>query len=305
LKESKHLIVIAGPTAVGKTAIALQLAQHFNTGIVSADSRQCYIGMSIGTAQPNQQELDLVPHYFVNEYPVTKHITAADYETLALNHIEKIFETNHVAIVCGGTGLYIKALCEGLNEMPSIDVNIEKEARMLYEKNGLKKLQLAVQIEDNLFWEQAGEEQNNPHRLLRALTFIRSTGKSICAYRTGEKFKRPFEIHRFFVNCDREKLYQRINQRVDEMIKMGLVEEVKSLISFRNEKNLNTVGYQEFFEYMDGNCTLDEAIEKIKQHSRNYAKRQITWFKKDVEMIAIESNIDAASSIIRILQSRF
>jgi tRNA dimethylallyltransferase len=267
---------------VGKTAIAIALAKHFNTAIVSADSRQCYMGMPIGTAQPTQSELQEVKHYFINAYPVTTQLSAADYEQLALGYLDEIFKTNNTAIVCGGTGLYIKALCDGMDEMPGIDETINTETEALYKELGISWLQDAVQAEDPEFYE-AGEI-HNPSRLLRALVFIRSTGKSIVSFRTGNKKQRPFRVIKVGLELPREVLYERINKRVDVMMELGLLEEVKALYTCKNLKSLQTVGYSELFDYLDGNYTLPEAIDKIKQHSRNYAKRQMTWFKKDKEI---------------------
>lgn len=274
--------MIAGPTAVGKTAISIQLAKKLRTDIVSADSRQCYKEMTIGTAKPSPEELQEVKHYFINSFPVTQSLTAADYETLALGYLDEIFSNNDTAVVCGGTGLYIKALCEGLDEMPDMDAGIAAEADRLYKANGLAWLQQAVQQEDAAYYAQ-GETQN-PARLLRALIFMRSTGKSIIHFQSGVKKERPFRIIKIGLELPREVLYARINARVDSMMQRGLLDEVKQLYPLRHLKNLQTVGYAELFDYLDNKCTLAEAIEKIKQHTRNYAKRQMTWFKKDKEI---------------------
>lgn len=279
---SKTLYIIAGPTAVGKTAIAIALAKRLHTEIVSADSRQCYKGMAIGTAQPTAEELAEVKHYFINEFPVTTSLTAADYEQLALGYLDKLFKTHDTAVVCGGTGLYIKALCEGMDEMPAINKTIEAEINSTYQQQGIEWLQQTVAKEDPEFYA-LGEVQN-PARLLRALIFKKSTGQSILKYRSGKRKERPFNIIKIGIELPREVLYQRINHRVDIMMKQGLLNEVKTLYPQKELKNLQTVGYTELFDYVDGSCTLDEAIDKIKQHTRNYAKRQITWFGKDKDM---------------------
>lgn len=273
--------VIAGPTAVGKTAIAIALAQRLGTSIISADSRQCYREMTIGTAKPTDEELQAVKHYFINSHSITEHLTTADYERLALEYLDKIFEQTNTAVVCGGTGLYIKSLCEGIDPMPEVDAGIEAEANQQYRENGIEWLQQCIRDEDPAFYE-SGEVQN-PVRMLRALTFVRSTGKSIMKYRTGNKKKRPFNIVKIALDLPREVLYERINKRVDIMMMEGQLEEAKRLYPQRDIKNLQTVGYSELFDYIDGKYDLPTAIEKIKQHTRNYAKRQLTWFRKDKE----------------------
>lgn len=279
----KTLFVIAGPTAVGKTAVAIALAKQLGTEIISADSRQCYKGMTIGTAKPTAEELAQVRHHFIDCLDIGTHFTAADYETFAMNTLTDIFEKYDTAVVCGGTGLYIQALCTGLDEMPEVDKSIVSEAEALYEKFGIGWLQQAVASEDPNFFT-AGEV-HNPARLLRALSFVRATGKSITEFRTGTGKKRPFDIIKIGLELPREVLYARINTRVDQMIAHGLLDEVKSLLPHRHLKNLNTVGYSELFDYLDGKYSLAEAIEKIKQHTRNYAKRQLTWFRKDKEFV--------------------
>ena len=218
----------------------------------------------------------MVKHYFINEYPVTTSLTAAGYEALALNYLDEIFASHDAAVVCGGTGLYIKALCEGLDDMPEVDEQIKEQAEEEYKLKGIDWLQEAVRQEDPEFYA-VGETQN-PARLLRALSFIRSTGNSITLYRTQAKKERPFRIIKTGLQLPRAQLYTRINARVDQMMQHGLLDEVKQLLPWRDHKNLQTVGYAELFDYLDGKCTLPDAIEKIKQHTRNYAKRQITWF---------------------------
>ncbi len=284
----KTVIVIQGPTAVGKTAVAIELAQRLGTVIISADSRQCYREMNIGTARPSLEELMAVRHYFIAEYPVTQLLSAADFEAIALNHLERLFTQHDRVVVCGGTGLYIKALCDGLDIMPQVNEQVKTETELAYKERGLDWLQRAVRSEDSLFYH-AGEIQN-PARLLRALTFIRSTGTSITAYRTKTSQQRPFRIIKIGLELERDLLYQRINTRVDRMMDAGLEAEVRSLYPYRTLKNLQTVGYSELFDYMDGHCTQQEATDKIKQHSRNYAKRQITWFKKDQEIMWFRAN---------------
>jgi len=238
--------------------------------------------MSIGTAKPTDEELRAVKHYFINEFPVTASLTAADYEVLALKYLDEIFASHSTAVVCGGTGLYIKALCEGLDDMPATNPDIALHTENEYALYGLAWLKDTVQREDPEFYSQG--EIHNPARLLRALAFIRTTGRSIMQYRTQTKKQRPFRIVKAGLELPREQLYDRINKRVDVMMNEGLLQEAEKLFPYRALKNLQTVGYAELFEYMDGKCTLPEAVNNIKQHTRNYAKRQMTWFKKDKEI---------------------
>ena len=278
----KTVFVIAGPTAVGKTAIAIDLAKKLGTDIISADSRQCYEGMTIGTAKPTQEELNEVKHYFIDEFPVTRALTASDFENMALDYLKEIFKTHDTAVVVGGTGLYIKALCEGLDEMPDVDEQIAYEVNSDYEEHGLEWLQHAVHEEDPDFYEKG--EIKNPARLMRALIFKRSTGESIIHYRKGEKKQRDFRIIKIGLELPRELMIERINKRVDDMMTHGLLGEVKMLYPFRHLKNLQTVGYTELFGSLAGKSTEEEAVKKIKQNTRNYAKRQMTWFKKDKDI---------------------
>lgn len=273
------LVVIAGPTAVGKTAIAIEVAKRLNTEILSADSRQCYKGMRIGTAQPDESEQREVKHHFIDCLEPHTHFTAADYESYALEVCTQVFKTHRQLVVCGGTGLYIHALCEGLDEMPAVDPEIEKNCNDLYLRNGILWLQAAVAEEDPLFYKQ-GEIQN-PMRLLRALIFIRSHGKSILTFRKNIPKRRPFDVLKIALYRDRQDLYRRIDNRVKDMIASGLEAEADMLYTYKSHKNLQTVGYRELFDYRNGLYDRETAIAKIQQHSRNYAKRQMTWFRKD------------------------
>ena len=290
--SNKTVYIIAGPTAVGKTGLAIELAKQLGTSIVSADSRQCYKEMSIGTAKPTPDELAAVKHYFIDEFPVATALTAADYETLASGYLEEIFQHNDTAVVCGGTGLYIKALTEVLDNMPEINPEISKEINEDYQVQGLQWLQETIRSEDPEFFAQG--EIKNPARLIRALVFKRSTGESIIHFRTGEKKQRPFKVVKVALELPRELLYERINHRVDQMMKERLLDEVKRLFPQRELKNLQTVGYSELFDHLEGKCSLEEAIEKIKQHTRNYAKRQLTWFKKDKEYTWLDAHDEQA-----------
>jgi tRNA dimethylallyltransferase len=272
------LVVIAGPTASGKTGVAIQLAQHFQTQIISCDSRQCYREMDLGVAKPSLEELSLVPHYFINSHSIQDAVDAAAYERLGLKVLEEIFSTHRIAIVVGGTGLYLKALCEGVDQMPAIPDEIRNSVRTLFEKEGLAGLHETLKKTDPAYF--ASGEIMNPQRVMRALEISMHTGTSILSLQTKQAQQRPFRILYIGMDVPRETLYQRINKRVDEMIDAGLADEVKTLLPYRKLNALQTVGYTEFFDFYDGNCTLAQAVDKIKQHTRNYAKRQITWFKK-------------------------
>jgi tRNA dimethylallyltransferase len=282
LNNFPTVYIIEGPTAAGKTAVAIALARRLGTAIISADSRQCYKEVNIGVAKPSIEELQAVKHYFIDEFPITTSLTAADYETLALGYLEEIFKTHSTAVVCGGTGLYIQALCEGLDEMPPVDPEIERAVTDEYSLKGIEWLQQAMQQEDPAFYESG--EIHNPARLLRALSFVRTTGRSIIEYRTRTKKARPFRIIKVGLQLPREQLYARINERVESMMDAGLLREAEQLLPFRHLKNMQTVGYVELFAYFDGKYTLQEATDKIKQHTRNYAKRQMTWFARDKEV---------------------
>ncbi|MEO6831829.1 MAG: tRNA (adenosine(37)-N6)-dimethylallyltransferase MiaA [Chitinophagaceae bacterium] len=303
VKKHNTLLVLTGPTAVGKTRISIALAKRFNTAIISADSRQCYQGMPIGTAQPSLAELTEVKHYFINEFLVSEPQDAASFERLALGYLEEIFSTNSVAIVCGGTGLYIKALCEGLDEMPAVSEAMKATVEAGYKENGLDWLQEALAKEDPQFVGSA--EWQNPARLMRALSFVRSNGNSIRSFQSGLKKERPFELIKFALNLPRELLYARINERVDLMMQSGLLEEAKAMFPYRQYPPLNTVGYVELFDFFDGKCSLNDAVEKIKQHSRNYAKRQLTWLLRDQSLHWIDTNTDAKAEICSLLEKNF
>ena len=281
----KTVIIIAGPTASGKTALALQLAAHFKTSIISADSRQCFRELSIGVAKPTEKELQQARHYFINSHSITEEVSAQAFEEYALKCVSEIFENNDVAIMAGGTGLYIKAFCEGLDEIPATDENIRKQIIDNYNKQGLQWLQHEVQQQDPQFWAVA--EQQNPQRLMRALEVKLSTGKSIISFRTNKKNIRPFSIIKTAIDVPKEQLHENINRRIDEMMQAGLENEVKQLIKYKHLNALQTVGYSEMFEYLAGKTDLEKAVELIKVHTRQYAKRQMTWFKKDKEIFWI------------------
>ncbi len=281
---NKKVIVVAGPTAVGKTAKAIALAQQYNTEIISADSRQCFRELKIGVARPTDEELSTVKHYFIANHSIHEQITAGSFAREAKANLKTIFETHDIAIVCGGTGLYIKALVEGLDEIPAVPASIREEVIHLFEEKGIDVLRETLLTIDPGF-EKAGDI-HNPNRMMRALEVIKYTGKPIHGYHISAENRgidSLYDVEYKIIELPREQLYERINQRVDKMIKDGLEEEAKAVYPFKSLTALQTVGYKELFDYFDGLCTREEAIDKIKQHSRNYAKRQITWFKRYVQ----------------------
>ncbi len=279
---NKTILLIAGPTAVGKTALSVQLAKHFSTEIISADSRQCFKEIKIGVAKPSGEELQEVQHHFINTHSIHETVNAASFEEYALNAADEIFQQHATAVMVGGTGLYIKAFCEGMDEIPAVDEEIRKQLQHTYQQQGMEWLQQQLQTHDPLFAKEG--EMQNPQRMLRALEVVLSTAQSILQFRKGEKRQRDFRVIKSGLELPREELYQRINHRVDVMMQDGLLEEARSVYPLRHLNALQTVGYRELFEYFDGKLSLEKAVDKIKQNSRHYAKRQLTWFKRDAEM---------------------
>jgi len=290
------LIVIAGPTASGKTVAAIEVARHFNTVVVSADSRQFYREMSIGTAKPSTDELAAVKHYFIDSLFITETYTAGDYEKQCLELLTELFKVHNVVVLAGGSGLFIKAVCEGFDEFPDADPEVRNKLNNELADKGLVYLQEKLKAADPDYYEQV--DTNNPQRIIRALEIFESTGKQYSSFRKSAGNKRPFQILKFGLNLPREVLYNRINHRVDLMVEQGLVEEVKSLLPYRHLNALNTVGYSELFDYFDGKTDLQTAISLIKQNTRRFAKRQMTWFGKDKEIVWVDANSHVAGTII-------
>jgi tRNA dimethylallyltransferase len=288
-KKKKRVIVIVGPTASGKTALSIELAKRYHTDIISADSRQCYKELNIGVAKPPGEALRSIRHYFINSHSIQDEVNAEVFEQYALNAADEIFSRNDTAIMVGGTGMYIKAFCEGLDEIPPVDTAIRNEIIKAYKEKGLAWLQDEIQKKDPAFWQQA--EQQNPQRLMRALEVINSTGISVTHFRTKQKKEHPFRIIKLGIFLPKQQLHYNIERRVDEMIAEGLVDEVRSLYAYKGLNALQTVGYKEMFDYIDGKNTLDEAILKIKQNTRQYAKRQVTWFKRDRSIFDVTGRI--------------
>jgi tRNA dimethylallyltransferase len=294
--NQKTLIVIAGPTAVGKTHAAIKLAQHYQTAILSADSRQFYREMSIGTAKPNEKELAAAKHYFINSHSITENFSVGDFEKQALELLDTLFQQHNVVILAGGSGLYIKAICEGFDELPVADEGIRHRLNQDFTELGIKHLQERLKVADPTYYEQV--DLHNPQRIIRALEVFESTGKPISFYRRSTVNQRPFRVLKFGLNLPRDILYQRINDRVDEMIANGLVDEVRSLLPYRQFNALNTVGYSELFDYLDNKTDLQTAIELIKQNTRHFAKRQLTWFRKDKGITWIDADDEEAAGDI-------
>jgi tRNA dimethylallyltransferase len=283
MANTKTLLVIAGPTASGKTDLAIEIAQAYKTEILSADSRQCYREMNIGTAKPDALQLSTVPHHFIHSHSIHDTVSAGSYETYVLSILETLFTTHDVVVCTGGTGMYIQALCHGLDPMPFVPASEKEAVQQEYDLHGLSWLQEEVKRLDPAFFVQC--EQENPARLMRALSFFRTHQASILHFQQQPKAIRPFAIKRWAIDWPREELYQRIHQRVDNMMEAGLLEEVKSLVPFQHLPCLQTVGYTELFRHLAGEYTLETAIDKIKQHTRNYAKRQITWFRNQGDFL--------------------
>ena len=279
----KTVLIIVGPTASGKTDLSLDVASYFNTAVISADSRQCYRELHVGVAKPSDESLQSIKHYFINSHSIHDDVNAQVFEEYALNAVSEIFTKNDIAVMVGGTGLYIKSFCEGLDEIPEIDASIRNSIIDSYNKNGLSWLQNEVQKKDPAFFKYA--EQKNPQRLMRALEVITATGNSIASFRKKEKKQRDFRIIKLGINLPKEKLFYNIDTRVDAMVSNGLLEEVRSLQPYRHLNALQTVGYTEVFSFLDGNISLMQAVGAIKSATRNYAKRQLTWFKKDTSII--------------------
>ena len=279
---SKTVYIIVGPTAVGKTALAIQLAQHLQTEIISADARQCYKELNIGVARPSNEELNQVPHHFIASHSIQETVNASVFEHYALTIADKLFVTTDNIVMVGGTGLYIKAFCEGLDDIPAIDPTIRDSIISAYETNGLPWLQSQITQKDPLYWEQA--EQENPQRLMRALEVVEGLGQSILAFQNQQKKQRSFNIVTIGLEMDRALLYDRINQRVESMISAGLEQEVNGLLPYFSLNALQTVGYREWLPYFNKEQSKKEVVASIQQNTRHYAKRQMTWFKKDLSV---------------------
>ena len=302
MSHSKHLIVIAGPTAVGKTALSLGIAEHFKTEIISADSRQIYKEMEIGTAKPNAAELARVPHHLINSHSIEENYDAGSFARDAEAILSKLFESKDVVILVGGSGLYIKALCDGLDEMPETNPSIREELNRLWDEGQKQNLLEELESKDPTYFELV--DHSNRQRVIRALEIFRSTGKPYSEYRgqAPAKLDKLYAIHKIGLELDREVLYERINTRMDAMINNGLFKEAERLYPLKHLNALQTVGYSEIFQFMDGHYDKEEAIRLLKRNSRRYAKRQMTWFKKDIEFKWFSPN--SPNTILDFLNSK-
>jgi tRNA dimethylallyltransferase len=279
---SHTLIVLIGPTGVGKTELSLSIAEHFNTCIVSSDSRQLYADLKIGTAAPTPEQLARVKHHFVGTLQLTDYYSAAQYEAEVMSKLEELFQKNDVVVLTGGSMMYVDAICKGIDDIPTVDKDTRELMMQKYEMEGLGKLCAELKLLDPEYYQIV--DLKNPKRVIHALEICYMTGKTYTSFRTQSTKERPFRIIKIGLTREREELYDRINRRVDEMMKDGLLEEARSVYAYKHLNSLNTVGYKEMFQYMDGEWTLDFAIEKIKQNSRIYSRKQMTWFKRDKDI---------------------
>ncbi|WP_455169379.1 tRNA (adenosine(37)-N6)-dimethylallyltransferase MiaA [Aegicerativicinus sediminis] len=276
---TKFLIIVVGPTGIGKTALSIQLAKHFKTEILSSDSRQFYKEMKIGTAVPSDLELNAAPHHFIQHISIKDKYSVGDFEREAIERIGSLFRVHDILIMAGGSGLYIEAVVKGLDNFPEVDPKIRKDLMKILENQGLLPLQQKLNELDPDYYENA--DINNPHRIVRALEICLGTGRPYSSFRTGSKIERNFTPIFIGLTGEREDIYNRINKRVDQMIREGLIDEVGELLQHKNLNALNTVGYKELFEYLDEKIDLETAISEIKKNSRRYAKRQLTWLRKN------------------------
>lgn len=283
MNDKKTLIVLIGPTGVGKTELSIKIAEKYGSPIISADSRQLYSDLKIGTAAPTEEYLKRVKHYFVGTLKLTDYYSAAQYESEVISLLEELFKTNDTILLTGGSMMYIDAICKGIDDIPTVDNETRQMMMEKYEKEGLERLCAELKLLDPEYYSIV--DLKNPKRVIHALEICYMTGKTYTSFRTGNRKQRPFDIIKIGLCRDREELYDRINKRVDIMINDGLVNEVKSVYQYKDLNSLNTVGYKEIIQYLEGNCTLEFAIEKIKQNSRIYSRKQMTWFKRDNEII--------------------
>jgi len=282
LDKTKILIIISGPTAVGKTAVAIAVARHFGSEIISADSRQIYREMSIGTAVPSPEEMKAVRHHFIQNKSAYDYYNAFMYETEVIKLLEDLFRRMNPVIMAGGSGLYINAVCHGIDDIPTVEPAVRQEMKELYAWEGIEGLRSLLKKVDPEYYKKA--DLRNPKRLLKALEITVQAGRPYSSFLTQTRKQRPFRILKAGLDLPREELYDRINRRVDRMIETGLMEEARRLYPHRNTNALNTVGYKELFDYFDKKISLDEAITRIKANTRKYARKQLTWFRKDPDI---------------------
>ncbi|HNF47769.1 MAG TPA: tRNA (adenosine(37)-N6)-dimethylallyltransferase MiaA [Chitinophagales bacterium] len=283
MHNNKHIIIIGGPTAVGKTALAIDLAKAYNTEIISADSRQIYKELAIGVARPAQEELALVPHHCIAHKSIRDYYSSGEFEKEALQILSEQFLQKDTVVVCGGSGFYIQALCDGMDEMPEVDEQIRTQLNHRFQAEGLQTLQTELKLLDEETFLSI--DIFNTQRVIRALEVCLSTGKKFSSFKQKKKIQRPFGSIKIALNLPKEKLHERINKRVDWMMENDLLEEAKAVLPFANNNALRTVGYQELFDYFAGKTSLNEAVDLIKMHTRQFAKRQLTWFRRDKNFV--------------------
>ncbi len=283
MNRNNFLVVVAGPTAVGKTDLCVKLAKKLQCDIISADSRQFYKELSIGTAKPTQDEMQHIPHHFVNFLTIDQEFSAGKFELAVLDLLHELFNKNHIVLLTGGSGLYIQAVCQGMNEIPDVDIKFREELYQELADHGLNPLLQELRVKDPDYYEIV--DRSNPQRIIRALEVCRGSGKPYSTYRTDMESDRDFSVIKIGLNRDRDQLFDRINRRIDRMIENGLFDEAERFYEFRNFNALKTVGYKEIFDFMGGKYDKEEAIRLLKRNSRRYAKRQLTWFKKDKEFV--------------------
>ena len=282
MNSKPTLIVLIGPTGIGKTDLSLNIAEHYNTEIISADSRQLYADLKIGTASPTPEQLARVKHHFVGTLQLTDYYSAAQYEAEVMKKLDELFKKHSVIVLTGGSMMYVDAVCKGIDDIPTVDEETRKTLMQHYENVGLERLCAELKILDPEYYDIV--DKKNPKRVIHALEICYMTGQTYTSFRTSQTKERPFNIIKVGLRREREELYARINKRVDIMMEDGLLEEAKSVYQYKDLNSLNTVGYKEMFKYLDGEWELPFAIEKIKQNSRIYSRKQVTWFKRDTDI---------------------
>lgn len=300
MNNGKTLIVLIGPTGVGKTDLSIRIAEKYNSPIISADSRQLYSELKIGTAAPSEEYLKRIKHYFVGTLKLTDYYSAAQYESDVMELLDALFKNHDTILLTGGSMMYIDAICKGIDDIPTVDSETRRMMMEKYENEGLERLCSELKLLDPKYYSIV--DLKNPKRVIHALEICYMTGKTYTSFRTGNKKQRPFNILKIGLSRDRDELYERINRRVDIMISEGLIDEVKSVYKYKELNSLNTVGYKEIIQYLDGNWTLDYAIDKIKQNSRIYSRKQMTWFKRDNEINWF--NPDNEEDIMEFIESK-
>lgn len=300
MNKKNTLIVLIGPTGVGKTDLSINIAEKYNSPIISADSRQLYSELKIGTAAPSEEYLKRIKHYFVGTLKLTDYYSAAQYESDVMKLLDELFKTHDTILLTGGSMMYIDAICKGIDDIPTVDNETREMMMEKYENEGLEKLCAELKLLDPEYYSIV--DLKNPKRVIHALEICYMTGKTYTSFRTGNKKQRPFNIIKIGLCRDRNELYERINKRVDIMINDGLIDEVKSVYQYKNLNSLNTVGYKEIIQYLDGNWALEFAIDKIKQNSRIYSRKQMTWFKRDSEINWFHP--DSENEIFRFIENR-